>query len=122
MTPADTTQEAGRQLGLPMITTFSLHKSGGLAIAHALDFDLVATSETPGMALKKLRAAVKHHIEFGFRNGLHQNDIRLRAPQECWDRIKGAPLTLGEEIEIDNNQRIHTQTAIDDTERCLTTA
>jgi hypothetical protein len=124
MTPADMSLEAGRQLGLPMVTIFSVRKSGGRAIAHALDFDLVATGSTPTDALRKLRAAVKHHIEFGFKNDLSKNDIRLDAPKECWDRIKDAPLTVGEQIEIDNNQRIQTmtRTAIDDTEECLTTA
>jgi hypothetical protein len=123
MNPAEMNTEAGRQLGLPMMTIFSVRSRAGRAVAHALDFDLVATAPTSKEALHKLRAAVKHHIEFGFKRTLCKNDIELKAPQECWDKMVDAPLTLGEDIEIDHHRiRTMTRTDIDETETSLTTA
>jgi hypothetical protein len=123
MNPSEKNTEAGRQLGLPMMTIFAVRAGVNRSVAHALDFDLVATGSSTEEALHKLRSAVKHHIEFGFKMGLCKGDIELKAPQECWDKIKNAPLTLGEEIEI-NNHRIQTmtRTAIDETEPSFTTA
>jgi len=123
MNPAEMNTEAGRQLGLPMMTIFAVRTRAGRSVAHALDFDLVATAPSSDEALRKLRAAVKHHIEFGFKNSLCKSDIELKAPQECWDKIKDAPLTLGEDIEVDHHRiRTMTQTDIDETETSFTTA
>lgn len=87
MNPSVTTPDAGRQLSLPMMTFFSVRTKGARTVAHALHFDLVATAPTKSEALRKLRAAVKHHIEYGLKNGLDQNDILLNAPKECWDKM-----------------------------------
>jgi hypothetical protein len=105
-----------RELDLPMLAIFTVKASPTKAVAHALDFDLVATGVTSEQALTKLRAAVKHHIEFGFRNGLSKEDIQLSAPKECWDKIKNASLTLGEDIEVEHQRiRTITRTVIDET-------
>ena len=123
MNTLERTTPLSRRLGLPMSTIFSVRKCSGRIIAHALDFDLVATAATRPEALGKLRAAVKHHIEFGFRKNLTAEEILLRAPQEYWDKIKDAPLTIGEEIQIEN-QRIQTftRTAIDENQPSFATA
>ena len=123
MNTPERTTPTSRPLGLPMTALFSVRKCSGRIIAHALDFDLVATGANRAEALGKLRAAVKHHVEFGFRKRLSQQDILLRAPQEYWDKIKNAPLTLGEEIQIEDQriQTFTTQTAIDENQPSLAT-
>jgi len=115
--------EAGNQLDLPMLTIFAVKAGTGRSVAHALDFDLVAVGVSPEQALQKLRAAVKHHIEFGLKNGLLAQDIRIAAPMECWDKMVNANVTLGEDIEVDHQRiRTITKTVIDETEPSLTAA
>jgi hypothetical protein len=115
--------EAGHQLDLPMLTIFAVKAGTSRAVAHALDFDLVAVGASPEVALQKLRAAVKHHIEFGFKNGLLAKDIRIAAPKECWDKMSNANVTLGEDIEVDHQRiRTITKTVIDETEPSFTAA
>jgi ribosomal protein S13 len=116
MNSARNTASVGTHLDLPMTTIFTVKETTTKAIAHALDFDLIATAESKSEALKKLRAAVKHHIEFGFKHGLSENEIQRKAPQDCWDKIKHSTFTLGEDIEIDNHLRIVTRMVIDETQ------
>jgi hypothetical protein len=123
MNPAENHAPAGRQLGLPKTAIFSVKKTRTRAVAHALDFDLVAVAATPELALQKLRSAVKHHIEFGFEHALSSDTIEKKAPQVYWDRIYTGIFTLGEDIEVDH-QRIRTLTTrvADEIESCLTGA
>jgi hypothetical protein len=116
MKDARTNESLGTHLDLPMITTFTVKQTGPKAIAHALDFDLIATAETKPEALKKLRAAVKRHIEFGFKNSLDQNEIQQKAPKEYWDKIEHSAFALGEDIEIDNHLPVVTRMVIDETQ------
>lgn len=119
MNPSEQYQEAGRQLSLPMTAIFTVKTTSDGAVAHALDFDLVAVALTSHEALKKLRAAVKHHIEFGFKHNLKAEDIQMRAPEEFWSKGYNGTLTLGEDIEIDH-QRILTRVLINEVEPCST--
>jgi hypothetical protein len=121
MTPA-ATNTAGGPLGLPMTAIFTVKTSANRAVAHALDFDLVAVAPTSEEALLKLRSAVKHHIEFGFKYLLAGDEIRQSAPKECWDKVYNGSFTLGEDIEV-NHQRIRTITrVVDEPEPCSTGA
>ena len=122
MNPAENYTPAGRRLGLPMVTVFAVKRTASRAVAHALDFDLVAVAPTSEEALQKLRSAVQHHIEFGFNHGLPADDILQPAPPECWPTIYNGGFTLGEEIEVDH-QRIRTFTrVVDEAEPCLASA
>jgi hypothetical protein len=122
MNPAENQVPAGRQLILPMTAIFSVKKTANRAVAHALDFDLVAVGATPEQAIQKLRSAVKYHIEFGFKNDIDPGDIVNKAPSECWDKVYNGSFTLGEDIEVDH-QRIRTMTrVVDETESCSTSA
>jgi hypothetical protein len=89
-------------LTLPMTTVFSVSESGdGKAVAHALDFDLVSVAASPNEALRKLRIAVKYHVEYGLKFGFHR-DILLKAPDEYWKPILGGKFSIGEPIVIDH--------------------
>lgn len=120
---AKMTMDAGSHLDLPMMAIFTVRTSNKRSVAHALDFDLIAVGSSHEDALSKLRAAVKSHIEFGFRKGLCKDDIQMRAPKACWDKIVNASLTLGEDIEVDHHRiRTITRTVIDETDRIATAA
>lgn len=74
-----------------MTATFSLYqRADGMAVAHALEFDLVSVAESEKEAEHKLRLAVKTYIEYGLFKGWDK-DIRFSAPQECWDRLTVSP-------------------------------
>jgi hypothetical protein len=119
MNPAENETAAGRQLSLPMTAFFAVKRTANRAVAHALDFDLVAVAPSAEQALQKLRSAVKYHIEFGFKNGLAAEYIEQKAPQDCWDKIYNCGFTLGEDIQVDH-QRIRTMTrVVDETEPSL---
>jgi hypothetical protein len=66
--------------------------------AHALDFDLVCTSNSREDVIKKIRLAVRSYIEFGFLNGWAE-DIRYPAPEKFWPP-EGTKLEVMEPIEI----------------------
>jgi hypothetical protein len=90
---------------LPMTATFSTHtREDGKAVAHALDFDIVAVSDTKDQAVEKLRLAVKTYIEFGLNNNW-SGDIIFPAPDEYWDRIpEDTPASFQPPIEIEDNR------------------
>ena len=72
---------------LPMMTPVSLYQNAaGNAVAHALDFDLVAVSDTMDKAVEKLCLAVKIYIEYGLSNGW-TDDIIFKAPPRFWEGI-----------------------------------
>lgn len=122
MTPAEIQVPAGRQLSLPMIALFSVTRTSNRAVAHALDFDLVAVGETSEQAISKLRSAVKYHIEFGFTKNLADSEILQKAPDSCWEKLYNRGFSLGEDIEIDH-QRIRTMTqVVDEVEPCASSA
>jgi hypothetical protein len=106
------------------MTVFSVRQCGGKTIAHALDFDIVAIGSDTDEAIRQLRSAVKHHVEFGLRKQLCDEDIRLRAPEEHWRRIKNAPVRIGEaiHIEVDGKSLEIIPNTTDETEPSFTAA
>lgn len=91
---------AGTAFSLPMTAVFCVKKTPERAIAHALDFDLVAVAPTEAEAVRKIRIAVKHHVEFGLKNGF-DIDILQSAPEEAWSSITpDTTLSIGEPIEV----------------------
>jgi hypothetical protein len=72
---------------LPMTATVTLCQDpAGNTVAHALDFDLVAVSDTVEKAVEKLCLAVKIYIEYGLSNGW-TDDIVFKAPPRFWEAI-----------------------------------
>ena len=67
-----------------MTTIFLVQNGKDRTVARALDFDLVTVAATADEALRKLRLAVKTHLEFGIKNGLCKEDIQVQAPEEFW--------------------------------------
>lgn len=89
---------------LPMTATFSLHvNSEGKAVAHALDFDLVAVADTYELALEKLRLTAKMYIEYGLVNNLSEC-IPSRAPDEYWNALTGSQCAMLPPLEIEDNR------------------
>jgi hypothetical protein len=94
------TNVAGRPFSLPMMAVFSVSSTAERTVAHALDFDLVAVAATKDEALRKLRLAVKHHVEYGLENSFDL-DILFPAPEQCWSALTpDSNLSIGEPIEI----------------------
>ena len=94
------------KLCLPMTAMFSVVEHPDRTVAHALDFDLVAVAPTSEEAVRKIRLAVKHHVEFGLKNGF-EYDILFKAPQSAWDALTpDAKLSIGEPILIDKYRLI----------------
>ena len=92
---------------LPMMAVFSITTHPDRAVAHALDFDIVAVAPSKEEALAKIRAEIKVLVEFGLKRDL-KNDIRFPAPEEFWAALTPeSTLSIGEPIEI-NNQLIRT--------------
>jgi hypothetical protein len=84
---------------LPTTVTITYRESsGGKVIAHALDFDIVATGKNREDADQKICLAVRTYIESGFLNGWAE-DIRYPAPDEFWP-AKGTDLKVTGIIEI----------------------
>jgi hypothetical protein len=88
-----------------MTATFGVQKrEDGKIVAHALDFDLVAVSDTAERAIDKLRLVVKTYIEYGLNNNWAQ-DIIFPAPDEFWERLSpGVPGAIMAPIEIEDNR------------------
>jgi hypothetical protein len=109
-----TTTHAGTPFSLPMMAIISVAIHPTRTVAHALDFDLVAVAETEKEALRKVRLAVKHHVEFGLRNSFNL-DILYKAPQAAWDAMTpDTALSIGEPIEIDHCCSLKTATVTDE--------
>jgi hypothetical protein len=91
---------AATVFSLPMTAVFAVKNTHDRSVAHALDFDLVAVAPTEAEAVRKLRVAVKHHIEFGLKNDFTL-DILQSAPEEYWAALTvDAQLSIGEPIEV----------------------
>jgi hypothetical protein len=113
---------------LPMTVTISIAQSSTKSVAHALELDLVSEAPTREDAVRKLRTAIKHHIEFGLTNDLG-NLILCPAPSEFWDLLTpNSSLCIGEPIEINTDAVYHHRIATfqrlttDESERSLITA
>ena len=93
------TLPARKPFELPASVTivFYLEKDGRMS-AHALEFDLVSTSDTAADALQKIRLSVRNYVEFGFLNSWTE-DIRYPAPEKFWP-LPGTELEVGEPITI----------------------
>jgi hypothetical protein len=90
----------GTPFSLPMTAVFLVKKYNDKAVAHALDFDLVTVASTEEEAMRKMRIAVKHHVEFGLKNNFNL-DILQSAPEEAWSALTpDATLSIGEPIEV----------------------
>ena len=70
-----------------------------MVTAHALDFDLACVAPSEQEADRKIRLAVKTYIEFGLSSGW-ADEILFPAPEEYWDKLRDATITLGEPIRI----------------------
>lgn len=108
---------------LPQTVTFSVsERSDGKWVAHALDFDLVAVSNTRVKAVDKLRLAVKVYVEFGLTNNWPE-DIVFPAPEECWSRLQGKTAEIMSPIEIeDTRMSVHEALLTHEHQRVVATA
>jgi hypothetical protein len=109
---------------LPMMTYFLLTKHPHGTVAHALDFDLVSVAKSDEEACKKLRMAIKAHVEFGIQMDITK-DILFKAPEEFWAALTPeTTLSIGEPIQIDNAHLIRTAytTKTDESELCSSAA
>ena len=93
-----------RHFHLPMTLTHLLTVNGK-AVAHSLDFDLVAVAATEGEASEKLRVAVKTYVEFGLGKGW-DDYILSPAPKKYRAKLtEDTPVRIGPPIEIATQQR-----------------
>jgi hypothetical protein len=109
---------------LPMMTYFLITKHPHGTVAHALDFDLVSVGKSDEVAVKKLRMAVKAHVEFGIQMDISK-DILFKAPEEFWAALTPeTTLSIGEPIQIEKAHLIRTAftTKTDETELCFSAA
>ena len=109
---------AKKAFRLPMTTAFLSFRrpKDGKAVAHSLDFDLVAVADDEDLALDKLRLAVKTYIEYGISN-CWTDDIMFPAPTEYWERFQAAKtFRTMEPIGIDDDRMIVVRATIADHE------
>lgn len=71
---------------LPLTLTFTTAFTANSAVAHALEFDLVAVEATEEKALGKLRIMVELYIKHGVDRGW-QDQLQFPAPQKYWDDL-----------------------------------
>lgn len=112
-----------KHFALPMMTVFHITNHPHATVAHALDFDLVSVAGSEQEAVTKLRIAVKHHIEFGIKNGI-ERDILMPAPDNFWNSLTpNSQLSIGEPLEVESH-KIATayRTTSDETELSLSAA
>ncbi len=88
---------------LPQTVTFCVSErtDDGKWVAHALDFDLVAVSNTRAKAVDRPRLAVKVYVEYGLTNNWIE-DIVFPAPEECFTRLQGKTAEILSPIEIED--------------------
>jgi hypothetical protein len=99
-----------------MMAVFSVTNHPDRTIAHALDFDLVAVGRNEDEAIRKLRASVKCHVEFGIRYN-YVCDILSSAPAEAWDALTtDTTLKIGDPIQIRNGHLLTATRTIQDDE------
>lgn len=84
---------------LPMTMTISLCQECDKFVAHALDFDLVCVADSEAEATNKTRLAVKTYVEYGLSKGW-TDEIMFPAPEEYWDKLKDATISVAEPIQI----------------------
>ncbi len=92
------------QRGEAMRISVLIYREGEVWVAHALEFDIVATGQSKEEALGNLKDLVNAQIEFAMLHG-NLEAIFKPAPSEYWARYfsegfstKEAPLTLETEV------------------------
>jgi hypothetical protein len=106
MSPAILKRARARAFRIPMTGAFlSCKRADGKVVVHSLDFDIVAVSADEESAFKKIRLAVKTHIEYGLSNNWTE-DILFPAPEEYWGYFQSAPKGSLPPIEIEDDRMI----------------
>lgn len=117
MSPAILKRARARAFRIPMTGAFlSCQREDGKVVVHSLDFDIVAVSDNEEAAFKKIRLAVKTHIEYGLSNNWTE-DILFPAPDEYWQYFQESPKASLPPIEIEDDRMIVVRATISGDER-----